>query len=153
MHRYNEMNSQENRPQRKQPHQPDVDREKRQYFRLDTDIPCTVRLPRGENLPAVVLNLSVGGVKLRCSRDTAHHILPRDQRIPGQVLGVTIELQFDLQSLREERRSFTATARVIHSERLAQDVFHVGVHFLDLGETERATLQGHIESNRLGQQA
>jgi c-di-GMP-binding flagellar brake protein YcgR len=128
-------------------YQPDVDREKRQHFRLDTDIPCTVRLPKGEDVPAVIVNLSVGGIKFRCSRDTAHRLLPRDQRIPGQVLGVTIEVHFDLQSPERDRRSFGAMARVIHSERLAQDVFHVGVQFLDLDEADRSTLRDFIESN------
>jgi len=125
-----------------------VDRDKRQYFRLDTDIPCTVRLPKGDNLPAVIVNLSVGGIKFSCSRDTVHHILPKDQRVPGQVMGVLIEIGFDLQSPIQDRLSLNTTARVIHSERLAQDVFHVGVQFLHVDETDMATLRGYIESNR-----
>ena len=125
-----------------------MDRDKRQHFRLDTDIPCTVRLSEGENLPAVIVNLSVGGIKFRCSRDAAHHILPRDQRIPGQVSGVTIALKFNLQPPKQEHRSFDVAAKVIHSERLAQDVFHVGVQFLGLDEIELTTLRTYIESNR-----
>jgi hypothetical protein len=128
--------------------QPDVDREKRQHFRLDTDIPCSVCLPKGAKLPAVIVNLSVGGIKFRCSRDTAHRILPKDQRIPGQVSGVSIEIQFDLPSLPQEHHSFNATARVIHSERLAEDVFHVGVQFIHLNEDDLTTLHGYIEANR-----
>ena len=125
-----------------------MDREKRKYFRLATDIPCSVCLPEGENLPAVIVNLSVGGIKFRCSRDTANRILPSDQRIPGQVSGVTIEIHFNLQSLPQEHHAFNATARVIHSERLAQDVFHVGVQFIHLDENELMVLRGYIESNR-----
>lgn len=125
-----------------------MDRDKRQHFRLDTDIPCAVRLSERENLPAVIVNLSVGGMKFRCSRDAAHHILPRDQRIPGQVSGVTIALHFDLQPAQQERRSFNVAARVIHSERLAQDVFHVGVQFLGLDDIELTALRNYIESNR-----
>lgn len=107
-----------------------------------------MRLPKGDNLPAVIVNLSVGGIKFSCSRDTVHHILPKDQRVPGQVMGVLIEIGFDLQSPIQDRLSLNTTARVIHSERLAQDVFHVGVQFLHVDETDMATLRGYIESNR-----
>jgi hypothetical protein len=122
-----------------------VDREKRQYHRLDTKIPCTVRLPEGEILSAVIVNLSAGGLKFSCGRDAVHHILPKDQRIPGQVTGVVIEIRFDLQARTEP--SLTAMGRVIHSERLAQDVFHVGVQFTHIDEAAVATLKGYIDTH------
>ena len=110
-----------------------------------------MRLPKGEDLPAVIVNLSVGGIKFSCSRDTAHHILPEDQRIPGQVTGVVIEILFDLQTPLQDRQPFDATARVVHSERLAQDVFHVGIQFHEVDESEMTALKGYIESNRVRQ--
>lgn len=130
-----------------------MNREKRHYFRLGTEIPCTVRLPQGESLSAVILNLSAGGVKFSCGRDTVHHILPQDQRTPGQVTGVTIEIQFDLQLPAQPRLSLNAVARVIHSERLAQDIFHVGVQFIRIDEASIARLKGYIDANLSQQQA
>jgi len=124
-----------------------VDREKRQYFRLDTEIPATVRLPKGETLPVVIVNLSASGLKFSCGRDTVHQILPQDQRTPGQVTGVMIEVQFDLQLSAQPRLSLNAMARVIHSERLAQDAFHVGVQFIHIDEAELATLKSYIDAN------
>jgi hypothetical protein len=124
-----------------------VDREKRQYLRLDTEIPVTVRLPKGETLPAVIVNLSAGGLKFSCRRDTVHQILPKDQRTPGQVMGVMIEVQFDLQPPAQPRMSLNAMARVIHSERLAQDVFHVGVQFIRIEEADLAILKSYIDAN------
>jgi hypothetical protein len=125
-----------------------VDTEKRQYPRLDTEIPCTLRLPEGDILPAVIVNLSAGGLKFSCGRDTAHHILPRDQRTPGQVTGVEIEIQFNLQSATQAPSSLNALARVIHMERLAQEVFHVGVQYIRIDEAAVATLKGYIDANR-----
>jgi hypothetical protein len=125
-----------------------VHRDKRQYLRLDTQIPCTVCLSKGDALSAVVVNLSLGGLKFSCGHDTAHRLLPRDQWVPGQVSGVTINIHFDLQSPPQEHHSYDVTARVIHSERLAQDVFHVGVQFLDIEDDNLARLQGFIESHR-----
>jgi hypothetical protein len=121
-----------------------MDREKRKYRRLDTEIPGTVCLPDGEQLPAVIVNLSVGGLKFSCGRNTIRRILPIDQQTPGQVTGVMIEIQFDLQS---SAQPLHATARVIHSERLAQDIFHVGVQFFQMSEADIARLKTHVDTS------
>jgi c-di-GMP-binding flagellar brake protein YcgR len=130
-----------------------VDRDKRQHIRLDTEIPGTVRLPKGETLPAVIVNLSAGGLKFSCGRDTVHQILPQDQRTPGQVTGVMIEIQFDLQPPEQPRLSLNVRARVIHSERLAQDVFHVGIQFIHIDEADVVALKGYIDATLSQQQA
>jgi len=95
----------------------------------------------------VIVNLSTGGLKFSCGLDTVHQILPKDQRTPGQVIGVTIEIQFDLQPPAQPRLSLDAMARVIHSERLAQDVFHVGVQFIRIEEADLAALKSYIDAN------
>jgi hypothetical protein len=130
-----------------------VDREKRQYFRLDTEIPGTVRLPKGEILPAMIVNLSAGGLTFSCGRDTVHQILPKDQQTPGQVTGVMIEIQFDLQSPPQPGLSLNPRARVIHSERLAQDVFHVGIQFIHIDESDVVALKGYIDATLSQQQS
>jgi hypothetical protein len=112
-----------------------------------------VRLPKGEILPAVIVNLSAGGLKFSVGRDTAHHILPRDQRTPGSVTGVEIEIQFNLKLPTQSPSSLNALARVIHSERLAQEVFHVGVQFIRIDEAAAATVKDYIDANYLQQQA
>jgi hypothetical protein len=110
-------------------------------------------MPKGEMLPAVIVNLSLGGLKFSCARDTVHHILPSDQRTPGQVMGVMIQIQFDLQLPAQTSLSFDATARVVHSERLAQDVFHVGIQFIHVDEADLAILKDYIDGNLARQPA
>ena len=110
-------------------------------------------LPKGDGLSAVIVNLSVGGLKLSCGRDTIQHILPRDQQTPGQVTGVSIEIQFDLELPAQHHSSLNAMGRVIHSERLAQDIFHVGVQFIHLDEATVATLKVYIDAYLSQQQA
>ena len=122
-----------------------MDKEQRQHPRLDARIPGKVRLSSGDFLPALILNLSLGGLKFSCGRDTANHILPKNQRTPGQVMGVMIEIQFDLQPPSQPLLSIDATARVIHSERLAQDVFHVGVQFSKIDAAAVQTLKAYID--------
>jgi hypothetical protein len=105
-----------------------------------------VRLPGADILPAVIINLSAGGLKFSGGRDTVHHILPRDQRTPGQV-GIVIEIQFELQLPEQPRLAINVIARVIHSERLAQDVFHVGVQFINIDTAAVSMLKTYIEAN------
>jgi hypothetical protein len=126
-----------------------VDREKRQHLRLDTEIPCTVRLPEGDVMQAKILNLSVGGLKFACGRDTFNQILPKDQRIPGQVTDIVIEIRFALQPPSQSSLPVDTNARVIHSERLAQDVFHIGVRFINLDDTTVQILSECILANHL----
>jgi c-di-GMP-binding flagellar brake protein YcgR len=130
-----------------------VDTEKRQHLRLETEIACTVRLPTGDAMSAKILNLSVGGLMFSCGRDTFHQLLPKDQRTPGQVTGVVIEIRFELQPPSQPLLSIDANARVIHSERLAQDVFHVGVQFINIDEATAQTLAASIHANHAPRQA
>ncbi len=111
-----------------------------------------MRLPKGEILPTVIVNLSASGLNFSCGRDTVYQILPQDQRTPGQVTGVMIEIQFDLQPPAQPRLSLNIRARVIHSERLAQDVFHVGIQFIHIDEADVVALKGYIDATFLQQQ-
>jgi len=111
-----------------------------------------VRLSKGEILPTTIVNLSVSGLKFSCGRDTVHQILPKDQQTPGQITGVMIEIQFDLQPLEQPQRSLNTRARVIHSERLAQDVFHVGIQFIHIDESDVMALKDYIDATLSQQQ-
>jgi len=101
----------------------------------------------------MIVNLSVGGLKFSCGRDTVHQILPKDQQTPGQVTGVMIEIQFDLKSPAQPPLSLNTRARVIHSERLAQDVFHVGLQFIHIDESDVLALKGYIDATRSQQKS
>ena len=129
-------------------HQTDVYKEKRKHFRIKTDIPCVMGLRRDTLSPARIVDLSSGGLKFRCDRSTIHGILPEDQRTPGRVWDVEIEIHFTLQTGAPPEVVVDARARVIHSERLAQDAFHVGVEFTELDAAVRKTLDDYILESR-----
>ena len=95
--------------------------------------------------PARILNLSIGGLKFKCGMQVINSILPEDQRTPGQILDVEMDIAFDLPSLDETPVLPVRTrARVIHSERLAQDEFHVGVQFMELEESISGPIERYI---------
>ena len=129
-------------------HQTDVYKEKRKHFRVTTDIPCEMGLQRNALSAARIVDLSPGGLKFRCDRNTIHGILPEDQRTPGRVWDVEIEIHFTLQAGARPAVVVDARARVIHSERLAQDAFHVGVEFSELDAAVRKTLEDYILESR-----
>lgn len=100
-------------------------------------------------MPAKILNLSAGGLMFGCGRDTFNQILPKDQRIPGQVTDIVIEIRFNLSPPSQSSLPIDANARVIHSERLAQDIFHIGTSFINMDDTTVQILSDCILANNL----
>ncbi|MGD8629153.1 MAG: PilZ domain-containing protein [Gammaproteobacteria bacterium] len=130
----------------------DVDKNK-QHFRIDrqhrrvaADIACEVGNDASDGLlPVRILNLSIGGLKFRCGMQVINSILPEDQRTPGQILDVEMDIVFDLpQAGDSSSPSVRTRATIVHSERLAQDEFHVGVQFIDLEQSMSVLLERYI---------
>ena len=98
-------------------------------------LPCEVGQPGGALSTAQILDLSVGGLKFSCSQKTVNDIIPDGERTVGLIMDVDIDVQFELPSDNQQTVVIKTGARIIHSERLAQDVFHVGIQFktLDAG--------------------
>ncbi len=118
----------------------------RAHDRIPTEIPCQVGPVGGNRKSAVIINLSAGGVKFACSQQVFNLLLPEDQRIPGQVSAVHIEIQFQLQAPdRQKPHSIRTQALVIHTERLAQDSFTLGARFLALRESDIRAITHYIQ--------
>jgi hypothetical protein len=123
-------------------------RSDRRYLRVKADIPCEVGPAGGEMNVALIHDLSCGGVKFSCNQHAVSNIFPDDQAPLGVVLDVYIEIHFRL--LEEDNRaaSIKTGAKVVHTERLAQDLFQVGVEFIGLDEAETGKLETFIEVSR-----
>ncbi len=117
----------------------------RQHLRVATDMACEVGGDEcGGRLPARILNLSIGGLKFSCGLQVVNSILPEDQRTPGQILDVEMDVSFELPQGDAPALPVRTRSKVVHSERLAQDEFHVGVQFMDLAETVTGPLESYI---------
>ena len=122
----------------------------RRYQRIEAGIPCEVGLP-GEGHSAVsLLNLSVGGLKFECGLQQINDLLPEEQRTPGMVTDVVLEVRLRLHTGGTRTPVFTGTARLAHYERLAQDRFHVGVEFVDVDKAQRRKLEDYINEQPPG---
>ena len=123
-------------------------RSDRQNYRVKTQIPCEVGPPGGEMNVALVLDLSCGGMKFSCNQQVVNNMFPDDEAPLGVVLDVFINIHFNLSEDESPDSLIKTGARVIHTERLAQDLFQVGVEFIDLTRPATETLQVFIGEYR-----
>jgi hypothetical protein len=117
----------------------------RQHLRVAADLACEIGGDDcGGPQPVHILNLSVGGLKFSCGLQVINSILPEDQRTPGQILDVEMDIAFDLPQGGASLLPIRTRARVVHSERLAQDEFHVGIQFIELAKSISGPIENYI---------
>lgn len=122
--------------------------------RVTITLPCNVNCPGGRICAAAILNLSAGGMKFACDRSTFEQLLPEGLRTPGMVNDVKIEVSFRPESVAGENQPpLETSALIIHSERLAQDSYHVGIQFTGMSDTDSLRLRAYIEANLTADQA
>lgn len=119
-------------------------RSDRENFRVNVQIPCEVGPPGGEMNVALILDLSRGGVKFSGNQLVINSMFPENEAPLGVVLDVFINIHFNLSEEESPDSLIKTGARVIHTERLAQDLFQVGVEFIDLTEAAKKSLQDYI---------
>ena len=128
-----------------------LSREARQHLRSDrknsrvkVQIPCQVGPPGGEMNVALMLDLSRGGVKFSCNQQVINNMFPEHEAPLGVVLDVFINIHFNLAEDESPDSLIKTGARIIHTERLAQDLFQVGVEFIDLTQAASESLKNFI---------
>ncbi|MEN8207108.1 MAG: PilZ domain-containing protein [Pseudomonadota bacterium] len=124
-------------------------RSNRRHLRIRTDLFCEVGPPGGQLSTAQILDISIGGLKFSCSHETVNNIIPDGERTVGLIMDAGIDIQFKLPSDNESTTDIKTSARIIHSERLAQDVFHVGIQFNTLNINLLRQLEVYIEGLEL----
>ncbi|MDH5513846.1 MAG: PilZ domain-containing protein [Gammaproteobacteria bacterium] len=117
----------------------------RKHERIKTSIPCRLGLPGAQLHDATIINLSVGGLKVECDLATYTAIIPAEQHTPGQVADVSVCIKFSLHPTNRRAMNMDLNSLVIHTERLAQDTYHIGIQFSELRKTDYNRLESHIE--------
>lgn len=117
----------------------------RRHARIETEISCRVGRPDAGSCDATIINLSAGGLKLECNRKTYTNIIPAEQSTPGQVSDVPVIIKFSLSAIGRRAMTMQLTAMVIHSERLAQDRFHIGIQFTGISKANMNRLENYID--------
>ena len=97
---------------------------------------------------ALIRDLSCGGVKFSCNQRVINNIFSENEAPLGVVLDTYVEILFKLQPEDKGTAVIKTGARVIHTERLAQDLFQVGVQFINLNQAMTQKLESFIEASR-----
>ena len=124
-------------------------RSNRRNRRIRAALSCEIGQPGGQLFTAQILDISIGGLKFSCSHDTVNNIISEGERTVGLIMDAGIDIQFKLPSDKNRATAIKTSARIIHSERLAQDVFHVGVKFNTLNINVLRQLETYIEGLEL----
>jgi len=93
---------------------------------------------------ALMLDLSCGGVKFSCNQQVINSMFTESEAPLGVVLDVFVNISFNLSEDESDGSLIKTGARVIHTERLAQDLYQVGVEFIDLTQAATKSLQDFI---------
>ena len=102
----------------------------------------------GESLTTVrLLNLSVGGLKFECGLQQVNQLLPEEQRTPGMVMDVVLDVRLKLKTGGNRAPTVSGKGRLAHYERLAQDRFHVGIEYIELEKTQQRKLEDFVNDN------
>jgi len=115
--------------------------------RIIISLPCRVANPGGKICDAEIMNLSAGGMKLACNRSTFEQLVPEGLRTPGMISDIAIEISFTPEDqARKQPAPIDAHALIIHSERLSQDSYHVGIQFTELNEADTRRISAVIDA-------
>jgi hypothetical protein len=123
--------------------------DRRIYPRYETDIPVELTTAQGDVIAARMLDISLGGMMIGCDLRTAHEILPEDQRTPGQVVFVEVDVRCLLpRDPPQAGAGFEAHCKVAYSRRLAQNDFNIGLSYAGMSEDDQTRLERYIEARR-----
>jgi len=116
----------------------------RQHERVSTRLDCQVATPAGASFDATIFDMSAGGLRIACDRPAYEKLIPANQRIPGLVHDVSATIRFSLKTGNGRASSITAEVDVVHTIRLAQDSFHLGVKIRDMSRDDRGRLEKYV---------
>ena len=120
-------------------------RSNRKHRRIHAALSCQVGSPGGKLSAAQVLDLSIGGMKFSCSQDVVSLIIPEGMRTVGLIMDVDINILLKLPTDKKRATVIKSAARLVHSERLSQDEFHVGVNFTSLTLSAIQLMETYID--------
>jgi hypothetical protein len=110
--------------------------------RVSVDMPAELEPFRGECLDVRLINLSLSGVLVEGNGEL-EQLLHRSR---GLAAGMPLELNLHFGL---EQAPIHCHCRLIHSRRLAQDQFQMGMKILSIADSSQAELSRYI-SSRLG---
>ena len=116
----------------------------RRHVRYRVHMPITLETRQGMCYPLVLNSLSVAGVELRCDQAAMQSLTPGGRPATPDNKQV-LSFCFTLPDSGGEPTPVTGTGRIVHSRRLAQDQFQLGMRFETLTADDLQKLTGFLQ--------
>jgi c-di-GMP-binding flagellar brake protein YcgR len=119
--------------------------EQRKHPRFIVDYPISFLLSNDEIVAATVHDISSGGIQIRCDRITAHkvqHEYESKKEKTSTKFGVNIILPLEYRQEKVE-----AVCNLVYILRREEDVYAIGMEFIEMAENNRTTLEKFIENS------
>lgn len=119
--------------------------ERRLYPRITTDLPLELETESGDPARAVVCNLSVGGIEIRCDRWCADRVLPSGhQAFPGQP--IRVRMRWNLSAGDGSSEPVQADGEIVVSRRISQNEFRIGIHVLKFQGDAEEKVEAYVRA-------
>ena len=126
-----------------------MEHNRRRYIRITTDLHAEIQIDDSAKIGVTVVDLSEGGIKIDCDQEIAYALLPVDQRTPGPVYDLNLELGIELPKGSGEQ--IRCQCRVVFFHRLAQDHFQFGLQFQEVGSEDQRRIRHYIAEQLFSQ--
>ncbi|RMF18844.1 MAG: PilZ domain-containing protein [Gammaproteobacteria bacterium] len=129
---------------------PMLERNLRHHLRIEAAFPATLMTEDGQACECEIVNLSRTGIMVACDRATLETLMPSKQResLFAPLNPVTVDACFELTLSTTGRTQLNCGCHIIHTRRLARDVFHVGLEFVRLEPRDRLRIEQFIAERK-----
>lgn len=111
-------------------------KEKRQYPRIKTRLPLNIISQSGDVLSAISLDMSLEGLQIECDHQTQQQLIRANKKhSPGQPVEMDVQIQIPV--TRHSLSRMEMRCRLVITRRLAQNTYHLGLNYLELGDTKK----------------
>lgn len=120
-------------------------KERRLYPRLKTDFPIEITMPDGEIVTATTINLSTSGVQMECGRSEASQMfsVSEDEKTLGKPIELKTCLKLPIKPTAPTE--ICLLCRIVISRRLEENIYHIGLKYIDLKEDQQQTLETYLD--------
>lgn len=102
-------------------------------------------MPDGEVVTSTAINLSMNGVQMECGRDKANLMfsISEDEKALGKPIELKTCLRLPIKP--DAPVEMCLLCRIVISRRLEENVYHIGLKYIDPKEEQQQTLATYLD--------
>jgi len=125
-----------------------MQRNLRHHFRVPADFIAHIRTSRGDNIEALIENISRASIMISCDREILDILMPNEiSYAPMHPKPIRVNFSLPLDS--EGPVALSMNMIVVYARRLSRDRFTVGMHVIHPTAQHEALLDSYVTENKL----